>query len=238
MPKTQRRKTTKAAIGYIRVSTARQANEGVSLDAQRARIGAYAQMQGLELVEVFADEGLTAKRGAKRPGLDAALEAVCRHRGVLVVYSLSRLARSTIDACKIAERINACNAGLASISESLDTTSSMGRFVFRLLASIAELEREQTGERVREAAHQKRRQHQRVTQFIPFGFDVQPDGQTLTPNKVEQQAIRRMKRQRRQGWTLQRIADDLTARGVMPKRGAKWHRKTVRDILSRADVNK
>ena len=85
------------ATAYIRVSTAQQAEEGVSLEAQQARIAAYCMANGLELVNTFTDAGLSGKRADNRPGLQAALEAVCNDGGILVVYSLSRLARSVGD---------------------------------------------------------------------------------------------------------------------------------------------
>ena len=85
----------KRAIGYIRVSTAGQATEGVSIDAQTARIRAWCDCNGYSLADVFTDAGISGKRADNRPGLRRALDAACKRRAALVVYSLSRLARST-----------------------------------------------------------------------------------------------------------------------------------------------
>ena len=63
------------AIGYIRVSTEEQANEGVSLDAQRAKLVAYCGLHGLVLAHTYADEGISGKRADNRPGLKA---STCR----------------------------------------------------------------------------------------------------------------------------------------------------------------
>ena len=89
------------AVGYVRVSTEEQATEGVSLEVQRARIDDHCRLHAHRLVEVHADEGRSAKRTDNRPGLAAALAQACDCGGVLVVYSLSRLARSTRDAIEI-----------------------------------------------------------------------------------------------------------------------------------------
>src|SRR4051812_847817 len=94
------------AIGYLRVSTESQAIDGVSLDAQRSRIQAWCQANGYTLSAVFEDAGVSGKRADNRPQLQKALEEVCRCKGVLVVYSLSRLARSTKDTLAIAERLD------------------------------------------------------------------------------------------------------------------------------------
>ena len=88
---------TKQAIGYVRVSTEQQASEGVSLEAQAARIRAYAALNELDLAAIYTDAGLSGKRSDNRPQLQAALDHATRIGGVLVVYSLSRLARSTRD---------------------------------------------------------------------------------------------------------------------------------------------
>ena len=106
------------AVGYIRVSTTRQAVDGVSLEAQRAKIEAWCTVNDFELSDVFVDAGISGKRADNRTGLQDALQAACKARGAaLVVYSLSRLARSTKDAIAIAERLEKAGADLVSLSE-------------------------------------------------------------------------------------------------------------------------
>jgi site-specific DNA recombinase len=98
------------AWGYCRVSSEGQAAEGVSLDAQRARIEAWCAARGAELMNIHVDAGISGYRKENRPGLKAALAAVCaggRGKGrVLVVYSLSRMARSSKDSFIISEMID------------------------------------------------------------------------------------------------------------------------------------
>ena len=152
------------AIGYIRVSTATQADNGVSLDAQKDKIKAWCKANGYRLDTVFSDRGMSAKRADNRPQLQKALNEVCKSRkAALVVYSLSRLARSTKDAIGIAERLDKCGADLASINEMIDTTSSMGRFFFRTMASLGELERDQVSERTRDALAYKKAKGERIS---------------------------------------------------------------------------
>ena len=136
------------AIGYIRVSTVGQAVEGVSLEAQRDKITAWCAANDAELAGVFVDAGISGKRSDNRPQLQAALEAVSAG-SVLVVYSLSRLARSTKDTISISERIEKSGADLVSINEKLDTSSAAGKMLFRLMAVLAEFESDQISERTR-----------------------------------------------------------------------------------------
>jgi site-specific DNA recombinase len=88
-------------------------------------------------VGCFEDAGLSGSRADNRPALQSALTEACRRKAALVVYSLSRLARSTTGAIKISERLNKSGADLVSLSEHIDTTSAAGKMVFRLLAVLA-----------------------------------------------------------------------------------------------------
>ena len=223
------------AIGYIRVSTAGQAEEGVSLDAQRKRIESWCEVNEYRLADVFTDAGISGKRADNRPGLQDALEAVCRTRGgALVVYSLSRLARSTKDAIAIAERLDKAGADLVSLSEKIDTTSAAGKMVFRMLAVLAEFERDLVSERTKAALGHMRANGQRVGS-VPYGFDVADDGTTLIENPAEQAVIADIRAMRARGKKLKQIAAALTDRGVPTKTGrsARWGHQAVARILAR-----
>jgi len=228
-----KRTTTSKAVGYVRVSTAGQAADGASLEAQRARIAATAAAAGLELVAVHADEGLSGKRADNRPGLVAALDAACRQRAVLVVYSLSRMSRSVTDTLTIIERLDKAGAGLVSITESIDTTSAAGRMMVTMISAFAAFERELTSERTATVLAHKRSQGQR-TGTVPFGYTLDADGITLVEDTDEQIVLRRIQDCRRAGLSLRAIADELNAAGVIGKQGGTWYASTVASVLKRA----
>jgi len=163
--------------------------------------------------------------------LQAAVSDVCKNGGVLIVFSLSRLARSTRDCIELADRLERHDADLASISEKIDTTSSMGRFFFRLMASLGELERDQVSERTCTAMSHLRRRGSRISGHVPFGFDIAPDGQSLIANGVEQVVVRRIEVSRQLGNSFAAIADALNAEGVRPKAGVRWYASSVRSVL-------
>lgn len=218
-------------VGYARVSTDGQAQDGVSLDAQRARIEAWSLANGYELSTVHVDAGLSGGRADNRPALQAALAEACRQKAVLVVYSLSRLARSTTDAIAISERLAKSGADLASLSERIDTTSASGKMVFRMLAVLAEFERDQVSERTKTALAHLRLQGKRISGRIPFGYSLAANGVDLAPHPNEQDAIRLMQELRLQGCSLREIAATLTQRGIPTKTRTAWSAEAIRGIL-------
>ena len=222
-------------VGYVRVSTPDQAAEGVSLAAQTARITAWCAASGatLDPADVFADAGVSGKRADNRPGLRDALDAVCLRGGVLVVYSLSRLARSTRDTIAIAERLAAAGADLVSLTEKIDTTSASGKMIFRLMAVLAEFERDLVAERTRGALAHKRSRGERIGQ-VPYGRRLAGDGRTLETDAAELIVMADIRRWRAEGRSLRAIADELTRLGVPTKNGGtSWARSTVAHLLRR-----
>jgi Resolvase, N terminal domain len=116
------------------------------------------------------DRGTERKAGellTDRPALQEALSRCTK--GALVVYSLSRLARSTKDTLEIADRLAGAGADLVSLSERIDTTTASGKMVFRTLAVLAEFERDQVSERTRFAMAHKKGNGERVGS-VPYGF--------------------------------------------------------------------
>jgi DNA invertase Pin-like site-specific DNA recombinase len=228
---TKRVRAMKKAVGYIRVSTEQQVAEGVSLEAQKAKIVAWCIANDYELAQVFTDEGISGKRADNRPGLQQALAATSKGEA-LVVYSLSRLARSTKDTLAISERLEKAQADLVSLSEKIDTTTAAGKMVFRMLAVLSEFERDTISERTQMAlAHKKAKGE--VYGKVPFGYR-EVEGR-LEAVEAEANLVAQVMKQRAAGATLQAIADHLNNQGVLTKQGgAKWYPSSVKCLLVRA----
>ena len=225
------------AVGYVRVSTEEQANEGMSLEAQRARIAAWAELNGYELVEIFADEGLSGRRADTRPGLGAALQAVCLEKIALVVYSLSRVSRSTRDMLAIADQLERAGADLVSLTERIDTTGAAGRMVFRMLAVLNEFERDVIAERTSTALRHKQRIGKAVSR-APRGMRLErePDGRNAIlvadSDSDGLRLVTRARQLRSQGLSFMAIASELEREGFRPERGQRIHGSTVRYMLA------
>lgn len=217
------------AIGYIRVSTQGQADEGVSLEAQRAKIEAWCALNDAELVAVFEDAGLSGGTMNGRDGLHAAMKAAGKGMA-LVCYSISRLARSTRDMLEIAERLDRKGTDLVSLTEKIDTTTASGRMVFKMLAVLADFERDQIGERTKMALAHKRNQGE-VYAPTPFGFEA-IEGR-LVEVKREAEIVAEILRARDAGASFAEIAGTLNERGIQGKRGGRWYASTVSYVIKR-----
>ena len=164
-------------IGYVRVSTEDQARDGVSVDAQRAKIEGYAKLYDLELVRIVVDAGESAK-SLDRPGLQKVLTSLRKGESEgLLIAKLDRLSRSVVDWNVLIDRFFGERAGkqLFSVADSIDTRTAAGRLVLNVLMSVAQWERETIGERTKDALAHKRRNGERVGK-VPFGYDLAKDG--------------------------------------------------------------
>jgi len=222
------------AIGYVRVSDEEQATEGMSLQAQRAKLEAYAMLQDLDLVAVLADEGISGKRADNRPALQEALRQLrAGEAQALVVMKLDRLSRSVRDTLDLVDVSGREDWSLHSITEKLDTSSAAGRFVVTVLAALAQMEREQIGERTAATMAYMKAQGLRVG-AVPFGYDLAEDGRSLVPSAREQDTIREMEALHAAGLSFRAIAAEMNAAGIRTKTGALWTHRQVARILEAA----
>jgi site-specific DNA recombinase len=160
-------------VAYVRVSTEKQADHGVSLEAQQAKIAAYAQLYELDLVETVVDAAASAK-SLERPGLKRALAMLDAGAATaLLVVKLDRLTRSVADLSRLIERYFAAGkAALLSVSEQIDTRSAAGRLVLNVLASVSQWEREAIGERTSMAMRHMAAQGQYTGGPPPYGYTL------------------------------------------------------------------
>lgn len=221
------------ATGYVRVSTANQVAEGVSLEMQRAKIDAWCELNNAELVNVYSDDGVSGKNITARPGLRAALAEVKATGGALVVYSLSRLSRSTRDTLDISDRLQKAGADLVVLAEKIDTTTPSGRMVFQMLAAMNEFERAQIAERTKQAAAHMKAQGRRFGK-VAHGYRLAADGKHVEPDAREQEILNQVRELRGQGWTLQAISSALAERGVFNREGRPFNPKSIRSMTRAA----
>jgi site-specific DNA recombinase len=223
----------KQAIGYIRVSTEQQANEGVSLEAQRAKIEHWCKTNDYELVNVYKDAGLSGKSMDRRPGLLDALKSL-KKGNALVSYSLSRLARSTKDALAIGEAVAKKKADMVSLTEQIDTTTAAGKMMFQMLSVLAEFERNLVAERTTNALQHKKRTNQKYCNQTPYGFAAIEGN--LVQVELEAEIVAEIQASRCAGSTLQSIANNLNGRGIPTKTGKQWQPATLHLLLKRTSL--
>lgn len=165
--------------GYCRVSSEEQAQRGISIEAQRNLLNSYAMATGQQ-IRIYEDAGFSGKN-TNRPALRQLL-ADLDAGGVssILVWKLDRLSRSLRDTLTMIEdRFQPLGITLVSITESIDTSSPSGRMMLNMLASFAQLEREQDSDRVVMA-------HKHLAADCKYLGGKVPPGYSITPDKTYQ----------------------------------------------------
>lgn len=219
------------AIGYVRVSTDKQADFGVSLEAQAEKIRAMAVVQGVELADVIVDAGESAK-SLHRPGM-ARLLALVDAGAVqtVIIAKLDRLTRSVADLAELLKRFERRHVSLVSVADSLDTQTASGRLCLNVMMSVSQWEREAIGERTRDAMRHKKASGERVG-TLPYGHQVAADGVSLESNAAEQNVIRLIGELAARGRSTRQIAADLNVRGLTTRRRTQWRFQYVARLLA------
>jgi len=231
---------TTRVVGYVRVSTEHQANEGVSLDAQQARLCAYAVALNLCVVAIHVDSGESGGT-LDRPALQAALGVLdAGQADGLLVYALDRLTRSVADGSALMKDYFSESAGysLHSVTDSIDTRTAVGRFVLNMMLSVHQLQRETAAERTRDAlAHVQSLGGKVGAAGLGWRYAAEAgnDGRRIVETlDDERDTIARMQALHAEGRSYRDIAAALTAEGRATKRGGRWFPATVRNVLLRA----
>jgi len=219
-------------MGYARVSTAEQASDGLSLDAQEARIRAWCEATGAELVEVVREEGVSGtKLLAERLGgrrIAHLLDARRPAADAVVVVRMDRLGRDAAEQIALLKRFRSGKVGLVAIAQQIDLATPHGRAMAQIGAVFNELERALIAERTTEALAELRQQG-RTWNHAPFGWRA-VDGH-LEPDPDEQTTLARLRELRASGLGYLKIARTLDAEGHSTKRGGSWQAASVRSIL-------
>jgi site-specific DNA recombinase len=215
-------------IGYIRVSTTLQAEQGVSLEAQSRKIMSYCDLHELELIEIVEDSGLSGKTISGRPGIQKILDLVkSRKIKNVVILKLDRLARNLKEACEISDLMQKKDVALHSISERIDTGSATGKLFYHIISAMAEWERGVISERTVTAMSVKKSKGERVSRHAPYGFMF--IGDNIVENDKEQEVIGIVKYLTSQGYSISGIIGYLENHGYSNRRG---HRFGVKEVWS------
>ena len=220
------------AVLYLRYSPRPNADESLSLETQRDRCTAMCASRGLTILETFEDAATSAATD-DRPGFQLAIAKACKKKACLVVYAISRFARSTQDCLHYAKLLNAAGAHLVSVTEPIDTTTAHGTLVFSILAALSQFERQLTAERTSDAMLRHQAAGRRMSYHVPYGYMPDPDDTSgIVPNDYEQGIARWIIAQHDGGISLREIARLLVARNVKSRSGT-WSHTTVSRIIRR-----
>ncbi|MGG5342099.1 recombinase family protein [Enterococcus sp. AZ192] len=220
---------------YLRVSTNEQAQEGYSIQAQEQNGRDYAKRIGYEVTEVYADEGESGKSTKNRLAYQRMMADVQAEKfDLLVIWKLSRLGRNMLDILKTVDVLLEHNAGLYSISEQFDVTTSSGKLMLQLLGSFSEFERNQISENVQMAMTSLVRDQKRYAGGRRLGYvsGVDNDGKKqllIEPKEAELVQLIYSKYLSGQGYRS--IANELNKRGYQTVKGNSFSTTAIKDIL-------
>ena len=181
------------------VYTRKSTDEGLekefnSLDAQRESCEAYIASQrpeGWVLVPDYYDDGGISGGTLERPALQRLIRDIEADRvDVIVCYKIDRLSRSLMHFAKLVETFDAHNVTFVSVTQSFNTTTSMGRLTLNILLSFAQFEREVIGERVRDKIAASKARGMWMGGPVPLGYDVRD--RKLVVNEADAATVRRV----------------------------------------------
>jgi len=218
-----------AAI-YARTSSPNQ-RFNYSIEEQVNQCWSYCRKRGWVVRYVFIDECESGST-VERPKFQLMLEkAKAGEFKVITFWKLDRFCRSLADLVNIERTLRQCQVELCSVTEFVDTTTSVGRFNYRNLASVAELERELIGERARLGLYALARQHKWPNDHPPLGYEKDENGKlVVNPNEVK--LVQRIFEMYTTERSMPQVAFKVNAEGVLTKRKGKWNPRAVRGVLT------
>ena len=226
---TKAAENSQKSIAYIRVSSKRQVDEGVSMEAQKRRILEYARFKGLNLADddIIIEEGVSGGIPIwERPrGRLLKQKLSTGQYANLISMKIDRMFRMTTDMLNTIDELADAGISIHIVDmngEALDTSTSMGRFFLTVMGPMPEMERRLISERTQEGMNQLKATHQKFTQSL-YGWNVKEDG-SLYPNWNEQDVIDYMYWQIDvNGMSASAVARNLNKLNIKGKRGGKWY---------------
>ena len=221
------------------VYTRKSSEEGLdmefnSLDAQREACEAFIASQRAEgwvLVRDRYDDGGISGGTLERPALKRLVADIQEGLvDVVVVYKIDRLSRSLVDFTKLVEVFDANSVTFVSVTQSFNTTTSMGRLTLNILLSFAQFEREVIGERIRDKVAASRKRGMWMGGYVPLGYDVRD--RKLVVNDAEAALVRRIFEGFVETESCTKLVQVLRAEGASTKRGRPLTKSDVYRILS------
>jgi site-specific DNA recombinase len=218
------------AVIYARTSSPNQ-KFNYSIKEQIHRCWRYCRERGWTVRYVFVDE-CQSGGSVERPKFQLMLKKARAGKfQVIVFWKLDRFCRSLVDLVNVEKALRQWGVGFCSVTEFIDTMTSVGRFNYRNLASVAELERELIGERARLGLYALAREHKWPNPHPPLGYDKGEDGR-LKINESEAKLVCSIFRMYLREKSMPQVAFKLNKGGILTKKGKKWNARAVRDIFT------
>ncbi len=215
---------------YCRVSS----NSADQLNSYANQVRVYTAMiqkkADWELVEIFADEGLSATRSDNRTEFQRMIKMCELHKiDLIIAKSMSRFARNTKESLEYCRKLKHIGVGVQFEKEGIDTRSMGDEMLMTTFAAIAQEESVATSERLRNSNTKRMMRGEFVDGNAPYGFRMKE--RVLVPYEPEAEIVRDIFRKYLRGVSTYEIADQLNMLGIPSKQGSKWTHTAIRYIL-------
>ncbi len=236
---------------YIRVSTEKQVKEGYSVSAQKENLSKFAKQQGFKIFDIYADEGKSGKNIKDRPAVKRLINDIQKKEiDVVVLYKFDRLTRDSKDTENIIELIQQYGIQVFTLAGgTVDVSTATGRFSVRINGAVAQLEREQTIERIKVALEEKVKQgYTLACATTCYGYNRKIHEKEQTINQAEAKIVKRIFKMYIEGKSFTEICNILNAEKIPTKNAGRvvkqrktgkkytinsiWVPKTIRLILT------
>ena len=219
------------ACAYVRVSKERE--DGISPEQQKDKAELQAKLLGLDLLRIYQDIDISG-RSDRRPAFQEMIKDIkAGQYDVCLIYKLDRFCRNVKDFHFYTEIMESHGCSLVSISQNIDTSTPVGRLLRNILADFAQFESEMIAERVKDNKAAAARKGRWSGGHVPFGYVA--EDKKLEINQDEATLVRMMFERRLKGAGFLKIAKELTALGIKPRRGTRrgnhWSEDSVRYII-------
>jgi len=219
----------KKVIGYTRVSTLKQVENGYSIKSQKIQIEDYCKRNDLVLVGVLTDGGVS---GGSNKGSQNYIKIMDMVRSGeingVVVYTISRFGRSLIDSVNSVDEMRNHDVVLYTIKEGIRTDTKEGLLQFNLFSSLVEYERETIKQNIKDVLQMKKARGEKFCRGI-FGLKV-VDG-IYVKDETEMLVRRRIRLLHNKGYSLRAICKVLNNDGVKTKLGRDWRANSIKNVL-------
>ena len=219
---------------YCRVSSDERLDQSFnSIDAQREAGIAYVASQkaeGWELVPDFYEDPGFSGGNMERPGLKRLLKDIQAGKiDIVVVYKIDRLSRSLADFAKMVEVFDNHMVSFSSVTQQINSATSMGRLMLNVLLSFAQFEREVTGERIRDKIAASKRKGMWMGGPVPLGYCVENRALQIAPEEAD--LVQRIFEQFITEQSTTKIVKELNEQGIQTKRKKAFCKQSIYKIL-------
>jgi putative DNA-invertase from lambdoid prophage Rac len=195
-------------FGYLRVSTTRQFEDGLSMDVQESQIANYARSNGLTIKQWIRDQGISGSVPLFDRENGRRLLQETQKGDIVICAKLDRMFRSARNALDVLEQLKKQGVSLHCIDLGGDVCNGIGQLVFTILSAVAEQERSRIRERISEAKLKMRQEGRYQGGKVPFGYRLSEQGSLLI-DEAQQHYIRIIKEKHRRKWSLRKISGFL-----------------------------